>query len=72
MKNGENGTTPVQQYKLILTLFETAEETKDIELYNKVIETIKEYRGRDEVYLRVVNTEHVTNMKINGLLPMLP
>jgi DNA polymerase-3 subunit alpha len=67
MKNGENGTTPVKQYKLILTLFETAEETKDIELYNKVIETIKEYRGRDEVYLRVVNTEHVTNMKINGL-----
>jgi len=31
------------------------------------MDIIKEYRGKDEVHLRIVNSEHVTNLKINGL-----
>jgi DNA polymerase III subunit alpha len=65
--NGNNGNEVLEQHKLIITLIETVDEAKDIELYNKVMDIIKEYRGKDEVHLRIVNSEHVTNLKINGL-----
>jgi hypothetical protein len=52
---------------LILTITESTDEAKDLEIYNKVLEIIREYRGRDEVHLRIVNPDKVTNMKINGL-----
>ena len=50
-----------------MSIQETTEEQKDIELYNKALEIIKQYRGKDEVHLRIVNSEHITNMRINGL-----
>jgi DNA polymerase-3 subunit alpha len=67
VKNGNNGAPPAEPHKLILTMIESVDEAKDLEIYNKVIEIIKEYRGRDEVHLRIVNPDKVTNMKVNGL-----
>ena len=67
VKNGNNGAPSAEPHKLILTMIESVDEAKDLEIYNKVIEIIKEYRGRDEVHLRIVNPDKVTNMKVNGL-----
>ena len=67
VNNGKNNVQPNGLYKLIVTMQETADEQKDIEVYNKALEIIKEYRGKDEVHLRIVNSEHITNMKIGGL-----
>ena len=68
--NGSNGNTKKkpaavsEQRRLIITIRETQDEAKDEELFNALMGILKDYKGKDEVCLKVVNTERVTNMKL--------
>jgi hypothetical protein len=51
---------------LTLVLFETSDEEKDSEKLNQIFSLLKEFRGKDEVYLRVVNDEKITNLRLTN------
>ncbi len=64
-KNG-NGKKPanVTKHKVTIVLNETEDEIQDEKDLNQLVDLLKEYRGGDEVFLRIVNKERVTNMKL--------
>jgi DNA polymerase III subunit alpha len=66
--NGHNGNgkSPVNNvlHKVTFVIHETSDEDKDESTLNELVGLLKEYRGRDEVFLRIVNAEQVTTMKM--------
>jgi len=66
-KNGKNGGPPPVIQKLTITLHETGDEDRDEARLDEIIEILKDYRGRDEVHLRVISEDVVTNIKLNSL-----
>jgi DNA polymerase III subunit alpha len=63
--NGKNGnnTPAAEPRKLTIVIYETEDPDKDEIYFNQVMEVLKEYRGRDEVHLRIITDEGTTNMK---------
>jgi DNA polymerase-3 subunit alpha len=53
-----------QRYRLILTLKEGEDESRDEAFLSQLIDFLKDNRGKDEVYLRIVNHEKVTLLKL--------
>jgi DNA polymerase III subunit alpha len=73
--NGKNGgPKPVQPEprKVTIVIHESEDPQKDEEYLNQVMEILKEYRGRDEVHLRVVNEDGATNLKLNNFVEYSP
>ncbi len=52
---------------MIITIHETENEEKDEANLNQLVELLKEYRGRDEVHLRIINKERITNLKLTSI-----
>jgi DNA polymerase-3 subunit alpha len=48
-------TPPVEKHRLIINIKQTADKDSDIERLNKIMGALKEYPGRDEVKLNIVN-----------------
>jgi DNA polymerase-3 subunit alpha len=65
--NDKKDSAPLELRRLTIVLYETDDEEKDEANLNQIIETLKEYRGRDEVYLRIVNHERITNLKLTSV-----
>jgi DNA polymerase III subunit alpha len=73
--NGKNGAPkPVQPEprKVTIVIHESKDPQKDEDYLNQVMEILKEYRGRDEVHLRVINEEGATNLKLNNFVEYSP
>jgi hypothetical protein len=49
---------------LTIILYETDDEDKDIAFMNRIFEIIKDSRGHDELHLRIISPDHVTNLKM--------
>jgi DNA polymerase III subunit alpha len=74
--NGKNGkpavqppvpAPPVELHKLTIIIHETEDEFKDEEYLNQLIGILKEFRGRDEVNLQIINAERVTGLKLTNI-----
>jgi DNA polymerase-3 subunit alpha len=75
-RNGKNGNghlannltspPPSELRKITITINETEDEDKDEAFINQLMEILKEYRGKDEVNLRIVNEVQITNLKLTG------
>ncbi len=68
--NGKNGKvipSTVEFCKLIIVVHETEDEDKDEDFLKKIMEILKESRGRDEVNLKIMNPDRVTNLKLTNV-----
>ncbi|MDD5703285.1 MAG: DNA polymerase III subunit alpha, partial [Dehalococcoidales bacterium] len=69
MVNGHNGkpsAAPAELYRLTITIHETENDESDEAFFSRVMEILKGSRGRDEVYLRVINLNRVTHLKMTN------
>jgi DNA polymerase III subunit alpha len=65
--NGKNGkvlASPPETHKLTIIIHETEDNEKDEAYLAQVMEILKQSPGKDQVYLRIVNSERVTNLKL--------
>ena len=62
VSNGEG-----EQRRLIINICQTDETEKDIERLQKVMEILKNYPGRDEVFLVIITREDTINLEIPHL-----
>jgi len=60
-------TPPVEKNRLIINLTQTSDEDSDTACLRKVIDTLKEFPGRDEVKLCVTNGDKVINLRLMGV-----
>jgi DNA polymerase-3 subunit alpha len=65
-KNGKAIISPVEFHKLTIVVHETTDEEKDEAYLNQIMEILKETRGKDEVNLRIMNPDRVTNLKLTN------
>ncbi|MBN1190060.1 MAG: DNA polymerase III subunit alpha [Dehalococcoidales bacterium] len=67
--NGKNGSavTPPEARKLTVVIYETQDQEGDKAYLDQVIEILKEYRGRDEVHLRIITDDGATSMRLGNL-----
>jgi hypothetical protein len=65
-KNDKTQAAPVELHKLTIVIYETDDEEKDIAYLDKIMEILKDARGKDEVCLRIINHERITNLKMNN------
>ena len=66
--NGKNGIKQngknAELHKLTIVIQETDDEDKDQAYLNQLMEILKDSRGKDEVNLRILQNETITNMKL--------
>ncbi|HSW57659.1 MAG TPA: DNA polymerase III subunit alpha [Dehalococcoidales bacterium] len=62
-KKGSSGT--VNKYTIIL--HETHDEQEDEKKLVELVDLLKQYRGKDEVHLRIINSVRTTNMKLSSV-----
>jgi len=55
---------PVESHRLVISLTQTSDVKSDIAYLNKLINTLKDFPGQDEVSLRVTNGDKVFNLKL--------
>jgi DNA polymerase III subunit alpha len=76
--NGKNGNIKIlngksvivpsgPQYKLTIVIRETEDEEQDEVYLNKLMGILEESRGKDEVSLKIINEERVTNLKLTNI-----
>ena len=57
---------------MIVTMTQTEDEGKDLALYDKVVEIIREFSGKDEVHLRLILPDQIKNMKMKESTDITP
>jgi DNA polymerase-3 subunit alpha len=57
--------TSAESRRLIISITQTSDEDSDVAYLNKLINTLKDFPGQDEVSLRVTNEEKVINLKLS-------
>jgi DNA polymerase-3 subunit alpha len=60
-------TAPVKGRRLEISITQTNDEASDIAYLHKLIDTLKEFPGQDEVNLCVTNEEKVINLKLSNI-----
>jgi DNA polymerase-3 subunit alpha len=60
-------TAPAKGRRLVISLNQTNDEASDIAYLHKLIDTLKEFPGQDEVNLCVINEEKVINLKLSNI-----
>ncbi|MFC1907926.1 DNA polymerase III subunit alpha [Chloroflexota bacterium] len=60
-------TTPTESNRLVISINQTSDKDSDIACLHKLIDTLKEFPGRDEVNLCVINEERVINLKLSNI-----
>jgi len=53
--------------RVVISISQTSDEDRDIAYLHKVIDTLKDFPGQDEVNLRVTNGEKVVNLKLSSI-----
>jgi len=60
-------TAPAKSRRLVISLQQTSDEDSDIKYLHKLVATLKEFPGQDEVNLRVKNGEKVINLRLSDI-----
>ena len=60
-------TAPAKHHRLVISVSQTSDEASDIALLQKLIDTLKDFPGQDEVNLCVINEEKVINLKLSNI-----
>jgi DNA polymerase-3 subunit alpha len=60
-------TAPVKVHQLVISITQTNNEASDTAYLHKLIDTLKDFPGQDEVSLRVTNEEKVINLKLSNI-----
>jgi DNA polymerase-3 subunit alpha len=66
----EKSTTPVkppQRHRLVIIIRGTHDEKEDLNRLHRVIYKVKEYSGRDEVSLRILNNGKIVKLKLPNI-----
>jgi hypothetical protein len=58
---------PSQRHRLVISLTGTADEEGDSRRLHRIIYAVREYQGRDEVSLRIVNNGKTVNLKLPSI-----
>jgi len=58
---------PVQRRRLVISISQTSDEASDLTYLRRVIDTLKDFPGQDEVNLRVARGEEVTSLKLSNI-----
>jgi hypothetical protein len=57
-------TEPPKRHRLIISISGTGDSEADVEKLHRVIYAVREFPGRDEVSLRIVNDGKTVNLKL--------
>jgi len=60
-------TAPAKGRLLIISMSQTNDEASDIAYLHKLIDTLRDFPGQDEVNLCVINEEKVINLKLSNI-----
>ena len=60
-------TTPARSRRLVISISQTSDEDSDVAYLHKLINTIKQFPGQDEVSFRVTDGEKVINLKLSNI-----
>ncbi len=60
-------TAPAESRRLVISISQTSDKDTDIAYLHKLIDTLKEFPGQDEVSLRVTNEEKIINLKLSNM-----
>jgi len=58
---------PLKRHRLIISIKGTQDEKDDLNRLHRVIYAIKEYTGRDEASLRIINNGKTVNLKLPNI-----
>ena len=58
---------PVKGRRVVISISQTSDENRDIACLHRVINTLKDFPGQDEVSLQVTNEEKVTNLRLSNI-----
>ncbi len=64
--NGKNGHKP-DLHKITIVIYQTEDEEKDSIYFNNLMEILKDFRGKDEVHLRIIESNTVTNLRLPNI-----
>jgi hypothetical protein len=62
-----SATEPTESRRLVINVSQTSDEDGDIARLNKIVVTLKDFPGRDEVQLNIVNGGGVTNLRLSNI-----
>ncbi|MBA7474082.1 DNA polymerase III subunit alpha [subsurface metagenome] len=60
-------TAPAESRRLLISISQTSDKDTDIAYLHKLIDTLKEFPGQDEVSLRVTNEEKIISLKLSNM-----
>jgi len=60
-------TAPLKSHRLVISISQTSDEGSDIAYLRKLIVTLKEFPGQDEVNLCVTNEERIIKLKLSNI-----
>ncbi|MFC2066813.1 DNA polymerase III subunit alpha [Chloroflexota bacterium] len=60
-------TTPAESRRLVISISQTEDENRDIAYLYKLVAILRDFPGRDEVKVIIVNGEKVTNLKLSSI-----
>jgi DNA polymerase-3 subunit alpha len=60
-------TAPAESRRLVISISQTSDKDTDIAYLHKLIDTLKEFPGQDDVSLRVTNEEKIINLKLSNM-----
>ena len=58
---------PAQNRRLVISISQTSDEASDLTRLHKLIDTLREFPGRDEVSLSVANEEKIFRLKMSNI-----
>jgi DNA polymerase-3 subunit alpha len=59
--------TSAESRRLVIDITQTSDEDSDVAYLHKLINTLKDFPGEDEVSLRVTNEEKIINLKLSNI-----
>jgi DNA polymerase-3 subunit alpha len=59
--------TSAESRRLVIDITQTSDEDSDLTYLHKLINTLKDFPGEDEVSLRVTNEEKIINLKLSNI-----
>jgi len=58
---------PAESHRLVISITQTSDEDSDTACLHKLIDTLKEFPGQDEVKLCLTNGEKIINLKLSNI-----
>jgi len=59
--------TPVESHRLVISIVQTSDEDCDIAYLHKLIDTLKDFPGQNEVNLCLLDDERMVNLKLSNI-----